>query len=1444
MKKLPEIFAAGKVVNGLHIDYLIEADTAANEFDEDRHPRARDGKFTSAPERPALPPHPAQAHVVKSALDKVEQAHAEGNAVVLNVLGKHPVPEVAGYAKAKAGLWQPKREAEAATESSETKAGRTDTPEFRAWFAGSKVVDSEGKPLRVYHGTLEKFQQFDPSKARRGESGIVQFTDNPELASGYGDRVMPVFLSLKNPMPYSEWRKLPYGGEAKEAAAKGYDGMAHPEAGVYFAFKPEQIKSVFNRGTWSKDDPDIGNERPDARTCPGCGRRFDAAGMREAAMGAVACPDCGKRVAQAEALANSGTTIGTLKGWETRRRGDHTVKDEFVKENLSADSAVFATQGHVPDSLNGVPFAPVKDYDASKVPDVAVDEPPLPHLMPHEHMAAGVIVTEPDGRVWLYEPKNHWAGYQNTFSKGTQEEGMTLQQTALKELHEETGLTAKIKGYVGDWAGTQSVSRFYHGVRTGGSPVGHKGDETLAVKLVTPDDAGKILNTKRDQKILHALADKGIVERPATKPEFVPRPEPEYVGGKHWSETPEPAHKWSEPKVGTSGHAWQPQPKPVAPQPRKPMLWTDYLKQFGNEGGVRCGDGWISADKVCRVGEAGAGAPQVMEHYDSATSGNLGVSKAALEAAAKKEPEPPAPEAPAAPAAEPGTSPSQPIQVGADWKKLTGKLGTSEGGQYQAPDGKLYYVKWMDEGRVRNEVLAAELYKLAGSPVADYRYAKGPNGEWGTATAWKESGKTDWSSKASKDEAAKDFATHAWLANWDCIGAGSENPMDNQKIGPDGKMFTVDTGGALRYSGMGSLNPDKLKPTADEWTTLRDPYKNASAATVFKGMTQEQLKASAEKLQAATPGKIIDAVNKAYDGNPPPQLAATLIKRREDLLDKSGVGVWEAKAPQPAAEVQAAKAAKVGVSGAQWAAKEQPAKPVLSSPANPNVSYVAKATQIEQHMQSGNKAGILAVETNPNAKQSYAQNLHAYKVAAYKHLGGDPSDIPQPKGAVGVSGATWTPKPVTPTPAPAPEPQKPFAPVGAAPVKPVLSTAANPNLGYVNKASQIEAAVNAGDKGALEAVQTNPHAQQTYAKKLHEYHLAAYKHLGGDPQQLAASLAAKAAAKTSKETAKAMTSATATPPAAKPKPAPTLETISFTESDLPPKPPKDKWGTHSAENWKAIEEIDKLALAKDLPALKAYHSPSGWVMNSYKGLIIGTIEDKLHPPKEVTHEGFPAIAAQIEIPQTMESFPHAGSTDYVRMGSPGVNQELDFKPHSMKQYLLHNDSKELAKHQKAWDAAPDAVQKTWTNYTGSHYIDWNNSLRAGKAPSQAVLNAARKIVTDAPELPVGVRLQRHVSLSAQQQADLKKETGRILADPAFSSTGTYGSGKNTHFHFLTGPGVKAQCMVNNSVEKEVLLAPNQPFYVVGWSESGGKLHVHCRLLPTQDGQCCKQFPLV
>ena len=40
---------------------------------------------------------------------------------------------------------------------------QTGTPEFKKWFGDSKVVDEDGNPLLMYHGTAREFTEFDPS---------------------------------------------------------------------------------------------------------------------------------------------------------------------------------------------------------------------------------------------------------------------------------------------------------------------------------------------------------------------------------------------------------------------------------------------------------------------------------------------------------------------------------------------------------------------------------------------------------------------------------------------------------------------------------------------------------------------------------------------------------------------------------------------------------------------------------------------------------------------------------------------------------------------------------------------------------------------------------------------------------------------------------------------------------------------------------------------------------------------------------------------------------------------------------------------------------------------------------------------------------------------------------------------------------------------------------
>ncbi len=58
---------------------------------------------------------------------------------------------------------------------------------FNKWFKGSKVVDEQGSPIVVYHGTSKNFNAFDPNKRVEltGANIKVQVLDddNPEAIS-------------------------------------------------------------------------------------------------------------------------------------------------------------------------------------------------------------------------------------------------------------------------------------------------------------------------------------------------------------------------------------------------------------------------------------------------------------------------------------------------------------------------------------------------------------------------------------------------------------------------------------------------------------------------------------------------------------------------------------------------------------------------------------------------------------------------------------------------------------------------------------------------------------------------------------------------------------------------------------------------------------------------------------------------------------------------------------------------------------------------------------------------------------------------------------------------------------------------------------------------------------------------------------------------------------
>jgi serine/threonine protein phosphatase PrpC len=76
---------------------------------------------------------------------------------------------------------------------------QTQSAAFKKWFGDSKVVDSNGEPLVVYHGTEKKFTAFRKGSAKGWGDGIY-FTDNKTNASEFGENVMDSYLSIKNPI--------------------------------------------------------------------------------------------------------------------------------------------------------------------------------------------------------------------------------------------------------------------------------------------------------------------------------------------------------------------------------------------------------------------------------------------------------------------------------------------------------------------------------------------------------------------------------------------------------------------------------------------------------------------------------------------------------------------------------------------------------------------------------------------------------------------------------------------------------------------------------------------------------------------------------------------------------------------------------------------------------------------------------------------------------------------------------------------------------------------------------------------------------------------------------------------------------------------------------------------------------------------------------------------
>lgn len=165
---------------------------------------------------------------------------------------------------------------------------QTETRQFKRWFEGSQIVNEDGSPKVMYHGTREEngdFHVFDSSKAvKKGGLGMkalgagnyftaTRLTGNER----YGSRVIEAYLSIKKPLEVNagetfgeavrretglDTKDMGYDAIQQAMRERGYDGVVrHDKAGnitIAVAFDSEQIKSATdNIGLFDKKNPDI-----------------------------------------------------------------------------------------------------------------------------------------------------------------------------------------------------------------------------------------------------------------------------------------------------------------------------------------------------------------------------------------------------------------------------------------------------------------------------------------------------------------------------------------------------------------------------------------------------------------------------------------------------------------------------------------------------------------------------------------------------------------------------------------------------------------------------------------------------------------------------------------------------------------------------------------------------------------------------------------------------------------------------------------------------------------------------------------------------------------------------------------------------------------------------------------------------------------------------------
>ena len=170
---------------------------------------------------------------------------------------------------------------------------------FKNWFGSSKVVDKNGEPLKVYHGTIGDFKRFDMDLNKKGyvgaPKGSVFFTNDPEIAASYststsltgdvsfrgGSNIIAAYLYMIHPLIVNakgmNWDEIFFLKDyystndiVHYAQRNGYDGViiknvidsgnkriSTTPSNIYVVFDDKNIKSAVGNKNFNPLVPEI-----------------------------------------------------------------------------------------------------------------------------------------------------------------------------------------------------------------------------------------------------------------------------------------------------------------------------------------------------------------------------------------------------------------------------------------------------------------------------------------------------------------------------------------------------------------------------------------------------------------------------------------------------------------------------------------------------------------------------------------------------------------------------------------------------------------------------------------------------------------------------------------------------------------------------------------------------------------------------------------------------------------------------------------------------------------------------------------------------------------------------------------------------------------------------------------------------------------------------------